>query len=55
MEPIYRKELFTSVNYFVHLNLSISLLLGYMVFVAGVDNAVSNRVSVHKISCYEVQ
>ena len=39
-----RKELFTSVHYFVHLNLSIALMLGYILFVAGVDTAVAIRV-----------
>ncbi len=37
-------ELFTKVHYFVHLNLSIALLLGYVVFLAGVDTAIGNRI-----------
>ena len=36
--------MFTSVHYFIHLNLAIALLLGYLVFLAGVDTAVGNRV-----------
>ena len=40
-----RKELFTKLHFFVHLNLAIALLLGYVVFIAGVDTAVVNRVS----------
>ena len=42
---ICSSELFTSVHYFIHLNLAIALLLGYTVFLAGVDTAVGNRVS----------
>ncbi|XP_064388289.1 adhesion G protein-coupled receptor L3-like isoform X2 [Halichondria panicea] len=38
------KTLFTSVHNFVHLNLCISLLLSYSVFVAGVSTAVGNTV-----------
>ena len=41
----FRKKLFTSVHYFIHLNLAISLCLGYVVFVAGVEPARANRVS----------
>ena len=41
--------MFTSVHYFIHLNFSIALLLGYMVFVAGVDPAVGNRVRSTKL------
>ena len=37
--------MFNSVHYFIHLNLSIALLLGYVVFLAGVDTAIGNRVS----------
>jgi len=40
----FRKKLFTSVHYFIHLNLAISLCLGYVVFVAGVEPARANRV-----------
>jgi len=32
------------VHYFVHLNLSIALLLGYVTFLAGIETAVGNRV-----------
>ncbi|XP_064391149.1 adhesion G protein-coupled receptor E2-like [Halichondria panicea] len=37
-----RKELLTKVHNFIHLNLSISLLLGYVVFLSGVETAVAN-------------
>ena len=36
--------MFTKVHYFIHLNLSIALLLGYVVFLAGIDTAVGNRI-----------
>ena len=41
---IYRKKLFTSVNFFIHLNLSISLLLALTVFVSGIETATINQV-----------
>ncbi len=41
---ILRKELLTKVHSFIHLNLSISLLLGYVVFLSGVETAVANKV-----------
>lgn len=34
----------TSIHYFIHLNLAIALLLGCVVFVAGINTAVTNRV-----------
>ena len=40
----YRKKLFTAVHNFVHLNLAISLLAGYLVFALGVELATSNKV-----------
>ena len=40
----YRKKLFTSVNFFIHLNLSISLLLALTVFVSGIETATINQV-----------
>ncbi|XP_064402412.1 adhesion G protein-coupled receptor E3-like isoform X2 [Halichondria panicea] len=40
-----RKELLTKIHNFIHLNLSISLLLGYVVFLSGVDTAVANEVA----------
>ena len=40
-----RKELLSSVHFFVHLNLSIALLLGYIVFIAGLDHAVDDGVN----------
>ena len=41
---LFSKELFVKVHYFIHLNLSIALLLGYVVFLAGVDTAVGNQI-----------
>ena len=35
----------SSVHYFVHLNLAISLLLAYIVFVSGLETAAGSRVS----------
>ena len=40
----YRKQLFVAVHNFVHLNLSIALLLGYLVFAVGVELAARNEV-----------
>ncbi len=45
-----RKQLFNKVHYFVHLNLSISLLLAYFVFVVGIETAVGNRVTCNDIN-----
>ncbi len=42
---MFRKELLTKVHNFIHLNLSISLLLGYVVFLSGVETAVASEVS----------
>ena len=42
---MFRKELLARVHNFIHLNLSISLLLGYVVFLSGVETAVANKVS----------
>ena len=43
---VYRKKLFVSVHNFVHLNLSAALLAGLIVFVAGIETAINDRVSV---------
>ena len=43
----HRKKLFSAVHNFVHLNLSIALLLGYLVFGVGVELAASNEVCLH--------
>ena len=42
--PLPRKQLFTSVHYFIHLNLAIALFLGYATFVAGIEYATEHRV-----------
>ena len=39
-----RKKLFSSVHYFVHLNLAISLLLGYVVFMFGIELGTASKV-----------
>ena len=36
--------MFTAVHNFIHLNLAISLLIGYLVFALGVELAASNKV-----------
>ena len=49
----YRKKLFVQVHYFVHLNLSISLLLAYLVFVLGIELANTSVVSSRNLySCF---
>ena len=40
----YREQLFTAVHNFIHLNLSIALLAGYIVFAVGVELAARNTV-----------
>ena len=40
-----REKLLSSVHSFVHLNLALSLLLGYVVFVSGLETAVGSEVS----------
>ena len=42
---IHRRELFTKVHYFIHLNLSISLCLAYLTFVAGIEKGIAYEVS----------
>ena len=41
----YRKEVFNQTQHFVHLNLSIALLLGLIIFVSGIETANKYRVS----------
>ena len=45
-----RKKLFKAVHMFVHLNLAISLLLGYLVFMFGIETATSSTVSIMSYS-----
>ena len=45
-----RKKLFNAVHMFVHLNLAISLLLGYLVFMFGIETATSSTVSIMSYS-----
>ena len=49
----YRKKLFNAVHMFVHLNLAISLLLGYLTFMAGIETATGSTVSKSKLTCTE--
>ena len=41
----FRKKIFKAKVYKVHLNLSIALLLGLLLFVSGVETATGNTVS----------
>ena len=41
----YRKKLFQSVNQFIHLNLSLTLLAAFVVFVFGIELGKSTTVS----------
>ena len=43
---IHRKKLFQAVHMFVHLNLAISLLLGYLIFMFGIETATGSAVSI---------
>lgn len=47
MNFVCRKTLFSEVHNFIHLNLSLALLLGLIVFVAGIETAVVNEVCVY--------
>ena len=40
-----RRELFAKVHYFIHLNLSITLCLAYITFVAGIEKGATYQVS----------
>ena len=44
---LYRKSVFNLIQHFVHLNLSIALLLGLLTFVSGIETASEYRVSHH--------
>ena len=41
----YRKNAFNQRQHFIHLNLSIALLLGLIIFVSGIETANQYRVS----------
>ena len=41
---MHRKKLFSTVHYFIHLNLSICLLLGYVVFMFGIELGNASKV-----------
>ena len=45
----YRKKLFNAVHMFVHLNLAISLLLGYLTFMFGIETATGSTVRIEKL------
>ena len=51
----FRKKLFSAIHYFVHLNLAISLLLGYLAFVLGIELGNSNKVSLYTLVCLQLQ
>ena len=40
----YSKKLFSAVHNFVHLNLAMSLFIGYLVFAVGIELASHDRV-----------
>ena len=42
---LYRKQVFNHTQHFIHLNLSIALLLGLVIFVSGIEAAAEHRVS----------
>ena len=44
-----RRKLLRALHLFVHLNLSISLLLGYLTFISGIDTATGSIVSICKL------
>ena len=57
MLSLHRKKLFSAVHNFVHLNLSIALFLGYLVFGVGVELAAKNEVclcSHAKLTCAQI-
>lgn len=52
---LFRKKIFTSLHYFVHLNLSIALFLAYLVFAVGVEWAAKNEVKNRFFCCNHFQ
>jgi len=44
-----RKRVFNLVQHYVHLNLSIALLLGLLTFVSGIEAATEYRVSLYTL------
>ncbi len=44
-----RKDLFEAFHNFIHLNLAVALLLGYLLFLGGIDTATGNTVSYHVV------
>ena len=42
---LYRKQVFNQTQHFIHLNLSIALLLGLVTFISGIEAAAEYRVS----------
>ena len=45
LSRFFRKRIFNKIQHFVHFNLSLSLLMGLIVFVAGIEAANDNEVS----------
>ena len=48
----FSKQVFYKIPDFIHLNLSIALLLGLIVFVSGIETATRYRVSIDVFSVY---
>ncbi len=46
---VVRKDLFEAFHNFIHLNLAVALLLGYLLFLGGIDTATGNTVSYHVV------
>ena len=43
----YRKHIFNQAQHYIHFNLSMSLLLGLIVFVSAIETAVGSNVSLY--------
>ena len=41
----YREKVFNQIHHFIHFNLSLSLLLGLILFVSGIETPKDSRVS----------
>ncbi|XP_065911152.1 adhesion G protein-coupled receptor L4-like [Dysidea avara] len=41
---LFRHNVFTKIHHYIHFNLSLTLLVGLIVFVSGIENATSSRV-----------
>ena len=52
--PIQRGELLNQVHNFIHLNLAISLVIGLVVFIGGIEHAAEYKVSCLKTTTSEI-